>query len=176
MKLHKTLAIGWLALSAAALPVLAQDAPAAPQITMGNGEANAISMDGLSLSEGPTVFSEVRVDDSAVKTFREHSTALTFSEVIVENNGWLVLHPVIDGRPDGDMVSGFVYVPAGENTDVTVRIDHPAETGDKFLVMLHNDVDEDRVFDFVFVEDGINVEDRAVFEGTHMIAHVFAIP
>ena len=76
MKLHKTLAIGWLALSAAALPVLAQDAPAAPQITMGNGEANAIMMDGLSLSAGPTVFSEVRVDDSAVKTFRAHSTAV----------------------------------------------------------------------------------------------------
>ncbi len=157
-------------------PSAAQDAAAPPQITMGNGEANVISLDGLALSDGPTVFSEVRVDESAVKTFRAHSTALTFSQVTIEKNGWLVLHPVIDGRPDGDMVSGFAYVTAGENADVMVRIDHPAKRGDKFLVMLHSDVDEDRVFDFVFVEDGINVEDRAVFEGTHMIAHIFAIP
>jgi len=30
--------------------------------------------------------------------------------------------------------------------------------------------------DFVFVADGINVEDAAVFEGTRMVAHIFAIP
>ena len=50
------------------------------------------------------------------------------------------------------------------------------EATDKFLVMLHGDVDADKVFDFVFVEDGINVEDTAIFEGTHMIAHIFAVP
>lgn len=59
---------------------------------------------------------------------------------------------------------------------MTIRIDHPADPGSKFLVMLHRDVDEDRVLDFVFVEDGINVEDTAVFEGTNMIAHIFAVP
>lgn len=157
-------------------PAIAQDADTPPQITMGNGEANSIQLDGLTLSEVPSTFSEVRVDAGDVSSFRAHSTALTFSEVVIEQNGWLVLHPVIDGRPDGDMVSGYAYVAAGENQDVTVRLDHPAKTGDRFLVMLHQDVDEDRVFDFVFVEDGINVEDRAVFEGTHMIAHVFAVP
>ncbi|MEL7112244.1 MAG: hypothetical protein AAGK93_04790 [Pseudomonadota bacterium] len=175
MKLKTAISVALLAFGTG-LPASAQSAPAAPQITMGNGEANNINMEALALTEGPTIFSEVRVDESAVKTFRAHSTALTFSEITIEKNGWVVLHPVIDGRPDGDMVSGFAYVPAGENTDVEVRIDHPAKTGDKFLVMLHSDVDQDRVFDFVFVEDGINVEDRAVFEGTHMIAHIFAIP
>jgi hypothetical protein len=53
---------------------------------------------------------------------------------------------------------------------------HPADAGAKYLVMLHNDVDADRVFDFVFVEDGINVEDRAVFEGTRMVAHFISLP
>ena len=52
----------------------------------------------------------------------------------------------------------------------------PADAGRKFLVMLHSDVDNDHVLDFVFVEDGINVEDAAVFEGTRMIAHIFAVP
>lgn len=154
----------------------AQDTAPAPQITMGNGASNAIIMDGLSLVDGETTFSQVRVDGDVVKSFRATSTAINIPEVTIEKNGWVVLHPVIDGRPDGDMVAGFTYVSAGQNTDVTIQVDHPADPGDKFLVMLHSDVDEDRVFDFVFVEDGINVEDTAVFEGTHMIAHVFAVP
>lgn len=154
----------------------AQDTAPVPQITMGNGASNAIIMDGLSLVDGETTFSQVRVDGDIVKSLRATSTAISIPEVTIEKNGWVVLHPVIDGRPDGDMVAGFTYVSAGQNSDVTIQVDHPADPGDKFLVMLHSDVDEDRVFDFVFVEDGINVEDTAVFEGTHMIAHVFAVP
>lgn len=150
--------------------------PAAPQITMGNGAANAIQMDGLTRAEGVTHFSEVRVDEDAVSTYRGDSVALTFPEVMIEKPGFIVLHPVMDGRPNGDVVSGFAYLEAGTSTDVTVRLDTPADAGRQFLVMLHTDVDNDRVLDFVFVEDGINVEDTAVFEGTHMIAHIFAVP
>ena len=154
----------------------AQDAPAVPQITMGNGTDNAIQVDGLVRAQDVTHFSQVRVDGDAMSAFRADSTAITFPEVTIERNGWVVLHPVIDGRPNGDMVSGFSYLESGTHAVVTIKIDHPADPGDKFLVMLHGDVDEDKVFDFVFVEDGINVEDTAIFEGTHMIAHVFAVP
>lgn len=154
----------------------AQTATAPPQITMGNGEANMIMVDGLTRSVGVSHFSEVRVDDAAVSTFRADSVAITFPEVLIEKPGFLVLHPVMDGRPNGDMVSGFSYLDAGKNEDVTIRIDHPADVGSKFLVMMHSDVDQDRVLDFVFVEDGINVEDTAVFEGMHMIAHIIAVP
>lgn len=152
----------------------ATDAPA--QITMGNGEANAIATEGLARIGGETAFSQVRIDGAAISTLRATSTAIQFPEVMIEQPGWLVLHPVIDGKPDGDIVSGFTYLDAGKNTDVAVRIDHPAEPGDRFLVMLHSDANRDRVFDFVFVEDGINVEDRAVFEGTRMIAHLITVP
>lgn len=162
-------------LAAAIAPAMAEEYET-PQITMGNGEANSIQTEGLVRQTGETVFSEVRMDGDAISTFRANSTAITFPEVVTAQNSWIVLHPVIDGRPDGDMVSGFSYVDAGTNADVTIQIDHPAEAGDKFLVMLHKDADEDRVFDFVFVEDGINVEDVAVFEGTHMIAHIIAVP
>lgn len=172
----KTAVSSSIAVAFAAMNASAQEDAPAPQMTIGNGEANAIIVDGVSLIEGETTFSEVRVDGDQVKSFRATSTAISFPEVTVENNSWVVLHPVIDGRPDGDMVSGFTYVAAGTHEDVAIQVDHPADPGDKFLVMLHGDVDEDRVFDFVFVEDGINVEDRAVFEGMRMIAHVFAVP
>lgn len=154
----------------------AQDAAEVPQITMGNGANNAIQVEGLVRAADVTSFSQVRVDGDAMSSFRADSTAITFPEVTIERNGWVVLHPVIDGRPNGDMVSGFSYLETGTHQDVTIKIDHPADPGDKFLVMLHGDVDEDKVFDFVFVEDGINVEDTAIFEGTHMIAHIFAVP
>ncbi len=143
---------------------------------MGNGAANAITVEGVTRAEGPTRFSEIRVDGDRVQSFRADSHAITFPAVTAAQNSFIVLHPVMDGRPNGDMVSGFTYVPAGTHEDVRVRIDHPADPGSKFLVMLHRDVDEDRVLDFVFVEDGINVEDKAVFEGTNMIAHIFAVP
>ena len=154
----------------------AQDAPTEAQMTIGNGEANVIEMSGLTRIEGQSQYSLARVNGDDVSAFRGSSTALQFSEVTIEKPGWIVLHPVINGRPDGDMVSGFQYVSAGTTENVAIQVDHPADPGDQFLVMLHSDVDEDRVFDFVFVEDGINVEDRAVFEGNRMIAHVFAVP
>ncbi len=154
----------------------AEDAPAAPQITMGNGEANMIQVEGMTRAEGVTHFSEVRVDGGEVSAFRGDSVALTFPQVVIEKPGFIVLHPVMDGRPNGDVVSGFAYLNAGTNEDVTIRLDTPADAGRKFLVMLHSDVDNDRVLDFVFVEDGINVEDTAVFEGTHMVAHIFEVP
>ena len=154
----------------------AQETPAKSQITFGNGSANMIKVEGLTRQVENSVTSEVRVDGTSVSTMRANTTAVTFPEVMIEKSGWLVLHPVIDGRPDGDIVSGFTYLERGQNQNVTIQIQHPAGAGDKFLVMLHNDVDEDRVFDFVFVEDGINVEDTAVFEGTRMIAHLIALP
>jgi len=44
-----------------------------------------------------------------------------------------------------------------------------------FIVMLHSDVDDDKEFDFVFVNER-EVEDKAVFEGTTMIGHAYPAP
>ncbi|MEM7780652.1 MAG: hypothetical protein AAF697_09705 [Pseudomonadota bacterium] len=180
----KTKTVGAIACAAMALPfgAVAQEAQtpavaeAAPQITLGNGEHNAIETQGLTRAEGVTHFSTTRVDGEETSTFRGDSVALTFPQVVIEQPGFLVLHPVMDGRPNGDIVSGFAYLEAGANADVTVRLNTPADAGSKFLVMLHTDIDNDRVLDFVFIEDGINVEDTAVFEGTRMIAHIVTVP
>ena len=47
--------------------------------------------------------------------------------------------------------------------------------GEKMIVMLHSDSNENGVFDFVFVDER-NVMDRAVFEGGTMIGHVISAP
>lgn len=158
-----------LGLSSAAI---AQDAPA---ITMGNGEKNWIVMDGLARSADAT-YTEQRITSGGTAVRRGDGATLTFKEVHIEGDGWLVLHPFIDGKPNGDWVAGYTFVEGGTNTNVSVTLNPAPEPGTMFLVMLHSDSNSDGVFDFVFVEDGINVEDRAVFEGNRMVAHVFPAP
>ncbi len=125
----------------------------APAVTTGNGEANWI------VTEGAT-------RDGATFSFRE---------VRIDGNGWLVMHPFKDGKPVGDVYVGATYLEDGENRDVAITVDSVPEPGEMFIVMLHRDVNENQVFDFVFVDER-NVLDKAVFEGTMMIAHPFAAP
>ena len=135
------------------------DAPQAPteptvqKVTLGNGEANWIVVEGAK---------------------RDHAT-FTFSEVHIDGNGWLVLHPFRDGKPVGEIYVGATYVESGDNRNVEVTIESEPATGDMFIVMLHRDVNENRKFDFIFVDE-VNVLDKAVFEGTKMIAHAIQAP
>jgi hypothetical protein len=127
--------------------------PAAAKVTMGNGDANWIIAEDVS---------------------RDQAT-LTFSEVRIDGNGWLVLHPFKDGKPVGEIYVGHTYIEDGDNQNVEITLDAEPAAGDMFIVMLHRDVNENQEFDFIFVDD-VNVVDRAVFEGTTMIAHPIAAP
>lgn len=128
-------------------------AKAAAQVGLGNGEANWIIVDGVT-RKGDT---------------------LTFSEVHIDGNGWLVLHPFANGKPVGDRYVGSTYIASGDNRGVEIQLDSEPATGDAFIVMLHRDVNENQEFDFVFVDE-INVLDKAVFEGRTMIAHRISVP
>jgi hypothetical protein len=100
---------------------------------------------------------------------------LTFDEVHIDGNGWLVMHPFEEGKPNGDKYVGATYVESGTNKDVEIEVHKGAETGEMFIVMLHRDLNENQIFDFVFV-DNTNVMDRAVFEGPRMIGHMIPAP
>jgi hypothetical protein len=76
----------------------------------------------------------------------------TFAEVHIDGNGWLVMHPFEDGKPNGDIYVGATYVHDGDNRSVEITLDHEPATGDMFIVMLHRDVNENQEFDFVFVD------------------------
>lgn len=128
-------------------------ADATPQITFGNGAANWIITDGIT----------------------RNGSTFTFSEVQIDGNGWLVMHPFAEGRPVGAIYVGSTYIEDGENRNVEITVDSEPSAGTMFLVMLHSDVNENQEFDFVFVDER-NVLDKAVFEGTKMIAHPIAAP
>ena len=135
-----------------ALPVqsLSQEQP---QITIGNGTENWIKVEDVS---------------------RQDST-LTFSEVKIAGNGWLVIHPFEEGRPNGDKYVAASYLKDGKNSDVDIKVHKGLAKGEMFIVMLHRDVNENGVLDFVFVDDR-NVMDTAVFEGSKMIGHAIPAP
>ena len=122
-------------------------------ISLENGESNWIIVEGVS---------------------RDGAT-FTFSEVQIDGNGWLVMHPFEDGEPNGDIYVGATYVADGNNRGVAITVDTAPAAGDMFIVMLHSDINENKEFDFVFV-DPVNVLDKAVFEGLTMIAHAIPAP
>ena len=120
---------------------------------MGNGEQNWIVTDNATRDDNTLVFSEVNIHAS----------------------GWLVMHPFEDGKPNGDKYVAATYLSEGTNNDVAIEVYKGITSGEKFIVMLHNDSNHNEIFDFVFVDD-VNVMDKAVFEGSKMIGHVFVAP
>ena len=122
-------------------------------ISMGNGSENWITTEGVT---------------------REDSL-LTFSEVRINGNGWLVIHPFEDGAPNGDKYVAATYLKSGINSDVDIEVIKGLAPGEMFIVMLHRDSNENGILDFMFVDDE-NVEDLAVFEGSTMIGHAIAAP
>ncbi len=132
---------------------LAAALPAAAQMTMGDGDKNSIVTDGVTRS----------------------GATFTFKDVVIDGNGWLVIHQIVNGKPIGEKYIGASYIKSGENKNVALTIDYAPAAGEAFLVMLHRDVNENKTFDFIFV-DPPHVLDKAVFEGNKMIAHTFAAP
>ena len=123
------------------------------EFSMGNGAKNWIDVKGVTREE----------------------SLLTFPEVQIDGNGWLVIHPFENGAPNGDKYVALTYLQDGKNMDVNIDVLKGLTQGEMFIVMLHRDVNENKVLDFVFVDD-TNVLDRAVFEGSKMIGHVIAAP
>ena len=123
------------------------------QMTMGNGEHNWIVLDDVK-RDGPI---------------------LTFSKISIEGDGWLVVHPFEDGKPNGDKYVGATFLNDGINQNVEIIVHKGLESGEMIIVMLHSDSNKNKIFDFVFVDD-VNVMDKAVFEGHKMIAHAISEP
>ena len=141
------LAFTVLVFSVLALPGSAQ------QISIGNGENNWIDVEGLT---------------------RDGST-LTFSEIKIAADGWLVVHPFQNGAPNGDRVVAVTQLEAGTNKDVSITVHKGLSSGEMMIVMLHSDSNNNGDFDFIFIDDR-NVMDLAVFEGSTMIGHAVAAP
>ena len=133
--------------------VAQEQSDATPERSIGNGSKNWITTEGVQRQDG----------------------TLTFSEVQIDGNGWLVIHPFEDGAPNGDKYVASTYVKDGSNLNVSIKVHKGLQAGEMFIVMLHRDVNENQILDFVFVDE-LNVMDTAVFEGSRMIGHAIPAP
>ncbi len=102
--------------------------------------------------------------------FKQSGSTFTFKEIKIKGNGWLVLHPYKDGKPNPTVYVGASYVKHGSNKDVSITVESPPQSEENYIIMLHWDVNQDKVFDF---GDGITVPDAPLFEGNQMIAFPF---
>lgn len=125
----------------------------AQAMSMGNGDKNWINIEDV----------------------RRDGTILTFSEVQIDGDGWLVIHPFEDGAANGDKYIASTFLNNGINTNVDIEVFMGLAPGEMFFVMLHSDSNTNEVLDFVFVDDR-NVMDLAVFEGSKMIGHAIPTP
>lgn len=131
--------------------VPAAEASAERQITLGNGERNAIVTDGIT----------------------RRGSVFTVPNVKIERDGFLVMHPFRDGAPVRDEYVGATAVQGGSNDTVAIDVGAAPSAGDMFIIMLHFDMNDDGVFDF---GDGVTVPDAPAFEGARLIAHPIAAP
>ncbi|MFK7865696.1 MAG: hypothetical protein AB8B95_15880 [Pseudohongiellaceae bacterium] len=122
-------------------------------ITMGNGDKNWINVENV----------------------KRDGTVLTFSEVQIDGDGWLVIHPFEEGAPNGDKYVASTFLKDGQNSNVEIEVFKGLAPGEMFIVMLHSDSNANEILDFVFVDDQ-NVMDLAVFEGNKMIGHAIPTP
>ena len=132
---------------------LKAEEPKKAEFSMGNGDRNWIDVAGVSRDQ----------------------SVLSFPEVQIDGNGWLVVHPFEDGKPNGDKYVAKTYLKDGKNENVDIDVLKGLTEGEMFIVMLHRDLNENKELDFIFIDD-TNVMDRAVFEGSRMIGHAIPAP
>jgi len=140
-------------LIASVFAIVTASLAAAQSISMGNGSQNWITVDDV----------------------KRAGSVLTFSEIQIDGNGWLVIHPFENGAPNGDKYVAATYLKSGINADVEIEVIKGLEPGEMFIAMLHRDSNENQILDFIFVDER-NVMDLAVFEGSTLIGHALAAP
>ena len=88
--------------------------------------ANSITTKGLSVS-GDTV---------------------TLPKVMANQDGYLVIHAVKNGKVQAPQSVGHTMIHKGENDNVAVTIERPLKPGQTYVAMLHKETNNDGKYDF----------------------------
>ena len=94
------------------------------------------------INPGNALFTE----DQMLQPGDDGNTAVvTIPLVLADIDTWVVLRRDDNGAP-GDII-GHVWVPAGVNRDILIKVD-PEQVTDKLYAVLHHDADSDQNFDY----------------------------
>jgi hypothetical protein len=91
---------------------------------------------------------EAHADNTiAADSIKASANTVTVGSVTAGKDGYLVVHRTdFTGTLPGSVI-GHAPVKAGQNTDVSITLDKPADAGAKLIVMLHEEGNGDTVFD-----------------------------
>lgn len=93
---------------------------------------------------GPTTSAMWAEPNGVVALDQRPGSSVVISSLIVEQDGWVVIHKEAGGKPGP--VLGETYVTAGEHSQVIVSLRESTMDGNTYYAMLHRD-DGDRKFD-----------------------------
>jgi hypothetical protein len=114
----------------------------------GEYEFDGGELDGIVVVDGTPVFFPVNIAPSFVATPQAVSDAntLTFSQVVADAPGFLVIHDDNGGAPGP--VLGFVRVQQGVNWNVTITLDQGTPSTTTVFPMLHYDTNLNGQYEF----------------------------
>ena len=95
---------------------------------------------------------------------------ITVPSVMATADGYLVVHPMQDGKVGAPI--GHAMVKAGENKNVKVTLDSPMTAGQTYTLMLHQDTGAMGKYEFGMVEK----TDMPVMMGDKPVMATFKAP
>ncbi len=87
----------------------------------------------------PFAFATFAMADEIMLSPQSAGNSVTVDSVTIENDGWLVIHEIRNGRPVVPASLGYVAVKAGTTKNVVVSLSKDVAAGSKVLAMLHTD-------------------------------------
>ena len=95
---------------------------------------------------------------------------VTIPNITAAEDGFVVIHTMLDGAPVVPASIGHAAVMMGENTDVTVEVNFPFAEGESYMVMLHVDSNDNGMYEFAA---GMTDVDTPVMQDGGIVAQVF---
>ncbi len=116
----------------------------------------------------PFALATSAIADEIMTSAQPAGKTLTVDSVSIADDGWLVVHAIVDGAPVVPASIGHAAVKAGTTKNVVVELSEPVEAGSKVLTMLH--VDKGTIGEYEFPGD-----DHPVMQGDKPIVQPLSI-
>ena len=94
---------------------------------------------------GPAMADHLNI---AVEGVKVDGVNVTFPSVLIDKDGFLVLHPVENGEVVQPASVGHVAVPAGTTENVTVITDMPLQSDREYHAMIYYDTNNNGEFEY----------------------------
>lgn len=77
-----------------------------------------------------------------------NGSEVTFDSVMIEQDGYIVIHTILDGQVVAPESIGHTALTSGANTDVTVTTEYDLVEGENYVAMLHVESNDNGTYDF----------------------------